>query len=523
MRHLLLLLAIIATTLTTQAQTTHPGGPNQTTQYQGGIGADSAMAPPKVDTTKPQFLKGISKYQIAINILNGHFMYHDQFGWREVATSGTSPTSLAIGTDITGSTNTNALYVNGSGKLANASALTISTSGSSIGIAGGSLATLGFYGATPIVQPTGSIIAALNPSTGLGLVSGATITPSTDLTVTGTPGVTTFLRGDNTWSVPTASGVTTVNVTSPITTSGGSSPTIGLDQTAAYTWSGVHTFTNTLGNTIRCDGIGANQQAGITFVNSVVATSGVPNQIAEGFKFLQQTYNNSTSSTTGIWIQPSSTRSASNVRPRLDMSFTIDGAGWGKFLSFFRTSTTSQTVVVDSLFQIVVNPTTGFSSITNPGNITLAPYNSSPPTFQLASADGGGAFILQGFATGSTYTIVPPTTQGGANTTWVNDGSGNMSWKATGSMAHTIFTPTTGSTITLINNQYNIVNPAGAILALTVTLPSSPANNDYVYIKYAQAVTTVTYTGGTVVDGIVSPAAGGLVVLQYDSGTTSWY
>lgn len=89
--------------------------------------------------------------------------------------------------------------------------------------------------------------------------------------------------------------------------------------------------------------------------------------------------------------------------------------------------------------------------------------------------------------------------------------------------AHTIFTPTTGGTVSLVNNQYNIINPAGALLALTVNLPSSPANNDVVYIKYTQNITTVTYANGTVVDGITAPTAGGLTVLVFDSGTSSWY
>jgi hypothetical protein len=89
--------------------------------------------------------------------------------------------------------------------------------------------------------------------------------------------------------------------------------------------------------------------------------------------------------------------------------------------------------------------------------------------------------------------------------------------------AHTIFTPTTGGTVVLVNNQYNIINPAGTLVALTVTLPSSPANNDIVQIKYTQSVTTVTYNGGTVVDGITSPVAGGYVILTYDSTNNSWY
>ena len=89
--------------------------------------------------------------------------------------------------------------------------------------------------------------------------------------------------------------------------------------------------------------------------------------------------------------------------------------------------------------------------------------------------------------------------------------------------AHTIFTPVTSGTVNLVNKQYNIVNPAGALLAVTLNVPSSPANNDVVYIKFTQTITTVTYANGTVVDGITAPRAGDLVVLVYDAGTTSWY
>lgn len=89
--------------------------------------------------------------------------------------------------------------------------------------------------------------------------------------------------------------------------------------------------------------------------------------------------------------------------------------------------------------------------------------------------------------------------------------------------SHNISTPTTGGTVNLIVNQFNIINPVGALLALTVALPSSPSNNDVVYIKYTQNITTVTYSNGTVADGITAPTAGGLVVLVYDSGTTTWY
>lgn len=88
---------------------------------------------------------------------------------------------------------------------------------------------------------------------------------------------------------------------------------------------------------------------------------------------------------------------------------------------------------------------------------------------------------------------------------------------------HTIFTPTTGGTVALTNNQYNIINPAGALLALTVNLPSTPSNNDVVYIKFTQTVSTVTYGNGTVVDGITAPTVGGSYTYVFDSVNNSWY
>ena len=117
--------------------------------------------------------------------------------------------------------------------------------------------------------------------------------------------------------------------------------------------------------------------------------------------------------------------------------------------------------------------------------------------------------------TGKTETVGDNSTKL-ASTAFVSQTIGQM-------RAHSITTPTTGATITLTNNSYNIVNPSGTLLALTVNLPSSPSDGNTVYIKYTQAITTVTYGNGTVVDGITSPVAGGLVVLVYDAGTTSWY
>ena len=105
----------------------------------------------------------------------------------------------------------------------------------------------------------------------------------------------------------------------------------------------------------------------------------------------------------------------------------------------------------------------------------------------------------------------------------VADASNNLTWQKVPNLPHTIFTPTTGATITAIDNQMNIVNPAAPILALTINLPATPADNDRVEIKFDQAVSNVTYGGGTVLGGLVSPIIGSVEILTYDSGTSTWY
>lgn len=166
---------------------------------------------------------------------------------------------------------------------------------------------------------------------------------------------------------------------------------------------------------------------------------------------------------------------------------------------------------------LTTNSTTSFTDrfkIDNSGNVTL-------PTGSITLTNGSDA-------TGDIYYRAVTTgllTRLGIGSTGqeLKVVSGLPSWQAGLQYLHNISTPTTGGTVNLTNNQYNIINPAGALLALTVNLPSTPANNDVVYIKYTQAITTVTYGNGTVVDAITAPAAGGLVLLIYDSGTTSWY
>lgn len=153
--------------------------------------------------------------------------------------------------------------------------------------------------------------------------------------------------------------------------------------------------------------------------------------------------------------------------------------------------------------------------------LTIVNYNTSAFNWSFGSFAGvvkdAAGNTVTNLVNGATYTLLCDGTNYIIQSILYGVTGGPIKYQ------HTIFTPTTGGTVNLVNKRYNIINPVGSLLALTVNLPSSPANNDVVYIKYTQTVSTVTYANGTVVAPITAPIAGGLVVLTYDSGTTSWY
>lgn len=106
---------------------------------------------------------------------------------------------------------------------------------------------------------------------------------------------------------------------------------------------------------------------------------------------------------------------------------------------------------------------------------------------------------------------------GNAAPTWVSSAS---------NLPHAISTPTTSATVTLNDNQINIISPAGTIAALTVNFPNSPSNNDFVEVTFDQIVTSVTYvsgTGGSTIKGQINGVVGGQKRWDFDNGTNTWY
>lgn len=84
--------------------------------------------------------------------------------------------------------------------------------------------------------------------------------------------------------------------------------------------------------------------------------------------------------------------------------------------------------------------------------------------------------------------------------------------------------PTTGSTVTVgsTGNTQLLLNPAGSLLALTVTMPSSPSDGDRVEMGCTQTVTTLTMNGGTIIGALTTTVAGTAGTWVYSATASSW-
>jgi hypothetical protein len=170
-----------------------------------------------------------------------------------------------------------------------------------------------------------------------------------------------------------------------------------------------------------------------------------------------------------------------------------------------------------------------FNGITANRNITLPSVGSEPGRIVIIHSPSTGSFNWV-FSTTVTYPDGSTITTLKQNNYYTIRSTG-AAWVVIGEYGdgvslkerHTIFTPTTGGTVTTINNQNNIVNPSGTLATLTIALPSSPNNNDVVKLTFTQAITAITYSGGTVVGGPTSATLGGQWTLNFDSGTSTWY
>lgn len=88
-----------------------------------------------------------------------------------------------------------------------------------------------------------------------------------------------------------------------------------------------------------------------------------------------------------------------------------------------------------------------------------------------------------------------------------------------------VATPTSGQTVTITGrrNRAVLINPAGTLAALTITLPANPSNGQIIRILSTQIITTLTLNGGTIQGPQTTLAANEGGVYEYHSSLSKWF
>lgn len=137
-----------------------------------------------------------------------------------------------------------------------------------------------------------------------------------------------------------------------------------------------------------------------------------------------------------------------------------------------------------------------------------------------------GQYLINADTTGITGSFQFLSGSPGAGKVCATDANGVVFFQAAGVMTHTVFTPVTTNTVSVIVNKENAISPAGTIAALTIKFPNSPSNNDFVIVSFDQVVTSVTYSAGTgnaTIKGQINGTVGGWRRWFYDASTNTWY
>lgn len=103
--------------------------------------------------------------------------------------------------------------------------------------------------------------------------------------------------------------------------------------------------------------------------------------------------------------------------------------------------------------------------------------------------------------------------------------TGNAKWNGYSVTIPVISTPTTGQTVSAATVEWNIINPAGTLANLAVTLPNSPIDGQQVIYSFRTAITALTQvagTGGAAIDTVTTAAAKSWVVWGYSSSLNRW-
>lgn len=86
-------------------------------------------------------------------------------------------------------------------------------------------------------------------------------------------------------------------------------------------------------------------------------------------------------------------------------------------------------------------------------------------------------------------------------------------------------TPATGDTISVGTTGFIrlLINPAGSLLALTVSLPSTPTDGDILQMSSSQIVTGLTMSNGTIIGALTTLAVATFAQYTYSGTASKWF
>lgn len=103
--------------------------------------------------------------------------------------------------------------------------------------------------------------------------------------------------------------------------------------------------------------------------------------------------------------------------------------------------------------------------------------------------------------------------------------TGNSKWNGYSVTIPVIVTPTTGQTVAASATEWTIVNPAGTLANLAITMSNSPVDGQQIIFSFRTAITALTQvagTGGAAIDTVTTAAAKSWVVWGYSSSLNRW-
>jgi hypothetical protein len=91
-----------------------------------------------------------------------------------------------------------------------------------------------------------------------------------------------------------------------------------------------------------------------------------------------------------------------------------------------------------------------------------------------------------------------------------------------------IFTPTTGTTITLADSDgdiYVLIKPAGTLVSLTIAMPTNPKDGQCITICSSQILSGITMTSSATINAALTTLAAinGYATYVYDSANTMYF